>query len=126
MTPRNVATSHPVETEHSALERGSLAAAADPGSRVRPLWVFGLAVAICFADCWAPLGTGVGVAYIAVVRASLWTPRTRYTGIAAGLCTAFALGRLVESHGPLVWENLSHRTLSTLAIWTVASLSVWQ
>jgi two-component system, sensor histidine kinase and response regulator len=73
-----------------------------------------------------PLGTGIAVAYISVVLASLWTSRTRYTWIAASLCTILALGRLLDSREPLVWEVLSHRALSILAIWTVAILSVWQ
>ena len=90
------------------------------------MWVFILAFAIFFGDRWAPLGTGIGVAYIAVVLASLWTPRTRYTWISAGLCTVLALVRPLDSHVLLTWQILSHRTLSVLAIWTVAVLSVWQ
>ncbi|MGH8220003.1 MAG: response regulator [Steroidobacteraceae bacterium] len=113
-------------TEPFPLERGSPAASADPGSRVRPPWIFGLALAVFLADQWVPLGTGAGIAYVAVVLASLWAPRTRYTWTAAGLCTVLALVRLLDSHVPLTWELLSHRTLSILALWTTAILGVWQ
>ncbi len=114
-----------VQTESMPPERGS-PPPSDAGSRVRPIWIFGLALAIFLVDQWTPLGTGAGVAYIAVVLASLWTSRTAYTWVAAGLCTVLTFARLAENHALLSWAAVSDRGLSVLAVWTVAILSVWQ
>src|SRR5579884_675226 len=96
--PRRCAMPNRVQSGPSPLERGSPAPSSDSGMRVRPMWVFGLALAIFLADSCIPLRTGAGVAYIAVVLASLWTPRTRYTWIATVVCTACAIVRLLEDH----------------------------
>ncbi len=100
----------------------------DPGPevRVRPIWLVGLSFAIFLVDLWVPLGSGAGVGYIAVVLASLWSPRARYTWIAAAVCTALTLARVAAPHTALVWSVLADRALALFAIWTVASLSVWQ
>ncbi len=124
--PRRCAMSNRVQSGPTPREHGSPGPSLDSGLRVRPTWVFGLALAIFLADSCIPLSTEAGVAYIAVVLASLWTPRTRYTWIATAACTAFAITRLFEAHIDLSWATVGHRTLSILAVWTVAVLSVWQ
>ncbi|MGH8260581.1 MAG: PAS domain-containing protein, partial [Steroidobacteraceae bacterium] len=100
--------------------------ASDVAILVRPLWIVGLALAIFAADLWAPLTAGACIAYIAVVLASLWAPRMRYTWIVAGLCTLLTGARLALMHGAVSWPMVSERGLTVLAIWAVAILSVWQ
>ncbi len=96
------------------------------GPRLRPPWLLGLAVAVFLADLAIPLGTGVGVAYIAAVLASLSAPRTRYTWITAAVCSALALARIAASHGVSPLPILEDRGFSLFAIWTVAILGAWQ
>jgi two-component system, sensor histidine kinase and response regulator len=93
---------------------------------VRPTWIAGLALAVFLADLAVPLGPSMGIAYIAVVLASLWASATRYTWIAAAVCTALTLGRLAEPHAIVSWPVICDRGLSIVAIWTVAILSVWR
>ena len=94
--------------------------------RVRPPWLLGLALAIFIADLWIPIGTGAGVAYIAVVLASLSAPRARDMWITAALCSVLALARIAAPHGTPLWPLLTDRGLSLFAIWTVAILGAWQ
>ncbi len=98
----------------------------DPEVRVRPMWLAGLSLAIFLVDLWVPLGSGAGVGYIAVVLASLWSSRTRYTWIAASVCTALTLARVAAPHTAFAWQVFADRGLAIFAIWTVAALSLWQ
>ncbi len=97
-----------------------------PEARVRPMWLAGLMLAILLVDFSVPLGSGAGVGYIAVVLASLWSPRQRYTWLTAAVCTGLALARMAAPHTTLLWSLVADRMLAICAIWTVAVLGVWQ
>jgi two-component system, sensor histidine kinase and response regulator len=96
-------------------------------ARVRFVWIIALAVTLFLLDANIRLGTGIGVAYISIVLASLWSPRSRDTWIAAALATGLILVRVVLEFKTLhVLTALSDRSLSLFSVWTVAVLGVWQ
>ncbi|HUK01752.1 MAG TPA: PAS domain-containing protein [Steroidobacteraceae bacterium] len=95
-------------------------------ARVRPLWVLGLALGVCLADRAAPLGSGMGIAYVCVVLASLWCAQPRNTWIAASLCTGLIFSRLIGAHADPLWEQIAYRIIATCIIWTVALVGQWQ
>ncbi|HUN27655.1 MAG TPA: PAS domain-containing protein [Steroidobacteraceae bacterium] len=97
-----------------------------PGGRVRPVWLAGLALVIFLIDLRAPLGTGVAVAYIAVVLASLWAPRAIYTWFTALICTALTLARIAAPDSATLGSVLADRSLAIFAIWAVALLTLRQ
>jgi PAS domain-containing protein len=94
--------------------------------QVNPIWVGLLSLAIFLADRRAPLGAGVGVGYVIVVLASLWSPRTRYTWAAAVACTLLSVVPLFGAHSA-PWSTMAaDRAVSIFAIWIVATLGLWQ
>ena len=94
------------------------------GLPLAPLCLLVLAAAIFVADLYTPLGVAAGAAYIAVVLASLWSARARYTIAAAAACTALMLARLATPHGVSWWTILGDCAVSLFAVWSVALLGV--
>jgi len=95
--------------------------------RVQILRIAVLALAIFIVDLNIPLGTAVGIAYIAVVLLSLRSRGTVFV-LATGLaCTVLIVTKLVLAERiPDMWPALANRTLSVFALWNVAILGLWQ
>lgn len=84
-----------------------------------------LMVTILILDLSIPLGVAMGVAYIAAVLLSLWSPYNKVTVLVAVVCSIFVIAALV--YKPAVtemWKVIFNRVLSLLAIWVTALLGL--
>lgn len=76
-----------------------------------------------FVDLSVPLGIAVGVLYIVPILLSMWTRRKEVTwGLATAGSVLIVVGYLCSPEGSSVWQALSNRTLSLIAVWSTALL----
>jgi hypothetical protein len=76
-------------------------------------------------DLATPLGIAVGVLYIVPILLSMWTHTKTVTWILAIAASVLILiGYLASPPGPSVWQAVSNRTLSLLAVWVTVLLVV--
>jgi two-component system sensor histidine kinase/response regulator len=112
---------------HSATAADSLG---DAAPAVRKLGTAAIAITavsltVFAIDMRLPLGSGMGLAYLLVVLASLRFGQVRNTWLAAALSTAEIGARLVSAYPEIPWAILLVRSLLLLTIWCIVSLAVW-
>jgi hypothetical protein len=84
-----------------------------------------LCLIILLIDLAVPLGVAVGVLYIVPVLLSLWYPKTHSTYVLAVASSALVVvGYLLSPEGGSIWQSLSNRALSILAVCSTALLVV--
>jgi signal transduction histidine kinase len=73
-----------------------------------------------------PLGVAAGVAYVAVVLASLWLPGWQYAiVIAGGVSILTILGFLWSEPAGIPWMVVANRLLALVVIWLTAIVGSW-
>ncbi|MFH0822852.1 MAG: hypothetical protein V2B18_08870, partial [Pseudomonadota bacterium] len=83
----------------------------------------GLILIIFLFDLAVPLGVAIGVLNIVPVLLSLWGPERQRTYDLALLGSALiVLGYLLSPPGGSIWQSLSNRSLSILAVCSTALL----
>ncbi len=80
---------------------------------------------IMLVDIMIPLGVAGGVPYVALVLLGLWSPRKRFTILAAiAGSTLTILGFYLSPSGGELWKVIFNRSLALFAIWVTAILSL--
>jgi signal transduction histidine kinase len=73
-----------------------------------------------------PLGVAAGIAYVAVVLASLWLPKWQYAiVVAGGVSILTVLGFLWSEPAGIPWMVVANRLLALVAIWMTAIAGSW-
>lgn len=84
-----------------------------------------LSITIFIVDLSIPLGVAVGVPYIVVILAALWSPRRRLIWyMATGTSVLTIIGFFSSPAGGELWKVLFNRSIALFAIWATAILSV--
>lgn len=84
-----------------------------------------LMVTILILDLSIPLGVAMGVAYIAAVLLSLWSPYNKITVLVAVVCSIFVIAAFIyKPAGTEMWKVIFNRVISLLAIWVTALLGL--
>lgn len=104
---------------------------ADQTTKTDVYWSCGALAAIIFLiDLNIPLGVASGVPYIAVILLSLRSPKKRFTvGTAIGCTLLVGLGAWGSPPAPTdvpVYQVWANRSLTVLAIWITATLTLIQ
>jgi len=84
-----------------------------------------LMMTILILDLSLPLGVAIGVAYIAAVLLSLWSPYNKVTVLVAVICSILVIGVFVyKPELTEMWKVIFNRGISLLAIWVTALLGL--
>jgi hypothetical protein len=84
-----------------------------------------LMAAFFLADLAMPLGVAMGVPYVAVVLASLWSPEKRFTVLVAAFSSFFVIiAFLYKPPAGELWKVLCNRALALFAIWVTTVLAL--
>jgi cytochrome c553 len=84
-----------------------------------------LMIIILLFDLAIPLGSGVGVSYIAIVLLSLWAHKKRFTVLVTVVCSMLIIvGFYFSPPGGIPWQVIFNRVIALFAIWVTALLTL--